>query len=76
MWKVRTAIQASCFSTTLVKVTDAAGAGDDSSQVSQPSEGRGNLGGLCANGQSTAAQHISQPTSAVLVELKPDRPDR
>ena len=47
-----------------------------SSRVSRPSEGRETLGECVRAANHTAAQHISQPTSAVLVELKSDRPDR
>ena len=68
---------ASCFPTVPVKVTDAAGAGDAFIAGIAAERRQGKSWKECVQvANHTAAQHISQPTSAVLVELKSDRPDR
>ena len=67
----------SSFPTVPVKVTDAAGAGDAFIAGIAAERRQGKSWEACVQmANHTAAQHISQPTSAVLVELKPDRPDR
>ncbi len=65
------------FPTKPVKVTDAAGAGDAFIAAIAAERRRGNSWEQCIQAANDiAARHISQPTSGVLVELKPDRRDR
>ncbi|OUW04108.1 MAG: hypothetical protein CBD11_01315 [Phycisphaera sp. TMED151] len=68
---------ASSFPTVPVKVTDAAGAGDAFIAGIAAERRQGKSWEECVQAANhTAAQHISQPTSNVLVELKSNRPDR
>lgn len=68
---------ASSFPTKPVKVTDAAGAGDAFIAGIAAERRQGKSWEECVQAANlTAAQHISQPTSTVLVELKSDRSDR
>ena len=68
---------ASCFPTVPVKVTDAAGAGDAfiAGIAAERRQGK-SWRNVYKWPITRQAQHISQPTSAVLVELKSDRPVR
>lgn len=67
----------SSFPTEPVNVTDAAGAGDAFIAAIAAERRRGGSWEQCVRAANAiAARHISQPTSGVLVELKPDRCDR
>ena len=68
---------ASAFPTIPVKVTDAAGAGDAFIAGIAAERRQGKSWEECVRAANrTAAHHVSQPSSDVLVELKPDRRDR
>ena len=68
---------ASAFPTMPVKVTDAAGAGDAFIASIAAERRQGKSWEECVRAANrTAAHHVSQPSSDVLVELKPDRRER